>query len=531
MAKPDPKSRGKKAAPPTAQGGKPVTAHTTLEGISLDSLAADIMCAAASNDSFAYHRLEALLKRPEALPDFASAQGITPLMAAATVGNAKGVELLASHPLVNLSRRDKGGRTALHHAAEGGHAGCVRALLSHRAPVGIKSNDGKTAFNLAQDDKVRDAFWESRDFIRHMKEQQPDHPRLQAEPVADTEQAQAAPAAEAPKAEPMKDAFARIATTVAMDWKAAPNMDVKGALASRVAGLGVEELRDAVKTIRLSSTAFDWAGVFVYAAYRGNIDAMRFLLDEFLFDQRTLNQALSAAVAAGDQRSVAHHLLIWGANPNAPHEIDGQYRDSSIFDAAVRERHSGMIEEMCLWSRDTVSKKSFEAFRRWRENMTSGDRAGLSAMTVGIHGYTAKNKLARKGTGKLSLAFNGAVANGELAVTMAAYAESRVDRMLRGTVAFSKEAGGGAIALALQHERYDFARMLIADGYRLKDAPERMRIELERKGTQKAKDFAADHVMGRLKIEPVEDVGRRKRSEIHVLMTSSRVSGGRYGIF
>lgn len=500
------------------------------EGIAPESMAAAVMAIALSSETPDNREaLRTLLQNPACLPDFAGTGGKTPLMAAAARGNAAATELLAAHPLVSLGRQDKDGWTALHYAAAAGNADCVRILLAHRAPHSTAAKDGRTPLEMSENPGAAAAFWENRDFVRHMKVHAPDHPALQPppEPVAEAipEPAAAAPAAPAtpPEAEPIKDAFFRAVTGVGLQWKLNPGMDVKGALIDKMVAMTGPEFAQSYKTIRGTNASFDWPRVFISAASAGNTSVMRYLHDEILFDQRTLNQAMSASIATGDQRDVAHHLAMWGANPMAPYELNGQLVAPSILEAAFRKNFAGTFEEMALWCLDGPSKT--DSYRLQVRALSQG-RLGISNA---LELREKRLEFKKMRGGKLKDAFQTAVAAGDINRVMAAYAESRGDRFLRGNIEVTPALGGGAIAVALRHEKYEFARLLIAEGFALKDSPEHLQADLRLNGTAKAKQFAEEHLSGKMKVISVPDVGRKRRSEIQILTFPP--FRGHYGMF
>jgi hypothetical protein len=192
---------------------------------------------------------------------------------------------------------------------------------------------------------------------------------------------------------------------------------------------------------------------------------------------------MCSALAQGDQRDVAHHLALWGADPAAAYELMDQPVAPSLIEAAFRNNRAGAFEEMVLWHSEGLSTPAADKLR------VPGDVNGV----------------------------------------MAGYAEARGDRFLRGNVEVTKAAGGGAIAVALRHEKYEFARLLIAEGFALKDSPEHLRAELRLHGTAKAKQFAEEHLSGKMKVISVPDVGRKRRSEIQILTFPG--FRGHYGMF
>ncbi|MEZ0225578.1 MAG: ankyrin repeat domain-containing protein [Alphaproteobacteria bacterium] len=533
MAKPPPSS-GKKKAPVLASpgDGKRLTLGNFLDGIHHDSEAGAIMAAAAGQGVNALDNLRCLLGHSHTLPDFAGPSGVTPLMVAAACGNASAIEVLASHPLVDLSRQDKGGRTALHYAASYGHADCLRVLLSHGAPLNLPDADGKLPFDLVIEEKAVNAFWESRDFARYMKQQQPEHPKFQPAPSPVAETAFAPPAASAlePPAEklaeidPLKEAFFRGVAGIGLH---ALKKEAHEKLISSMAKMPEQELKKTFKTIRDTNAPFEWSKVFIEAAGIGNIPAMRFLHNEILFDQRTLDVALSAVIMAGDDRNAAHHLVIWGANPDAHFEVNGQFASYSIRSSAFSLGQSGCFEEMVTWARELVPKRDIAQYRdALKELPISALRKSREAVEIAqrrrdLHGCGAK---------KLRAVFKAATQSQSMPEIMAAYAEGLKGYFLRSAVDFDKADGGAAIAAALMSEQYELARRLISHGFRLKDAPASMQNELRLAGTAQAKKFAEEHLSGNMTIEPVEDVGRAKRAELRILATPF-IGGARYGMF
>ena len=516
--------------PAAPAGGRVVPSADFWDGIAPESMASAIMAIALSSETPDNRaQLRILLQNSACLPDFAGPTGKTPLMAAAARGNAGALEILASHPLVALDRQDKMGWTALHYAAAAGNDNCVRILLSHRATHSLSAKDGRTPVEVAENTAVEDAFWENRDFARHMKVHAPDHPKFQPppEPMAAETPALAAPLpapAAPPEADPLKDAFFRAVTSVGLEWKLNPGVNVRTALIEKMIAMNGAEFAQSYKTIKSTGAAFDWPRVFIKAAGAGNTAVLRALQDDIFFDQRTINQALSAAVAAGDLRDVAHHLALWGAEPDAHYELGGQLAGSSIIDVAFANKRTGIFEELVTWRGDMISKSHAGAFRLLAQPKTS--RAG---MLPAIDVLEKRLEFKKMRGSKLKNAFNAAVDTGQISGTMAGYAEARRDRFLRGSIEVSKETGGGAIAVALRHEKYEFARLLIAEGFSLSDAHLHLRADLRLNGTAKAKQFADEHLSGKMNVISVPDVGRKRRSEIHILTYGGY--RGHYGIF
>jgi len=281
----------------------------------------------------------------------------------------------------------------------------------------------------------------------------------------------------------------------------------------------VEQIAEVHNIIRAVGAEFDWSGTFMLAAGKGNTAVMRYLHDEMLFDQRTLNQALSAVVATGDMRDAAHHLALWGANPAAPYEINGVMAAPTIFDAVIKQRRFGIAEELAQWRFEGITPEQMERF-------THCANLHLTKDATNIH-WSRREARKMRG-GKLSIAFRKALDDTDVAGVMADYAEARRDRFLRGNVTLTKSDGGGALALALRHDKFEFARLLVAEGYSLADASAPLREDLRRHGSDAAQQFAADQLSGKLQVPNVPDVGRRRRSEIQIL---SMPRPGHYGMF
>ncbi|XP_012942189.1 arf-GAP with coiled-coil, ANK repeat and PH domain-containing protein 2 [Aplysia californica] len=75
-------------------------------------------------------------------------EGRTPIMKAVQTGSLAACEFLLLNN-AKLDRRDKSGRTALHHATILGHTGQVCQFLKRRADVNAKDNQGKTPLDIA----------------------------------------------------------------------------------------------------------------------------------------------------------------------------------------------------------------------------------------------------------------------------------------------------------------------------------------------------------------------------------------------
>lgn len=501
------------------------------DGLARDGAACQIMAAAVQGDA---ERLSMLLSDPKVLPDFENAHGLTPLMAAAARGHTAVVDLLAAHPLVNTGRASRDGWTALHYAAWFDESGTAAALIAHHAPLDTKTKSGASPFDVAKDKPVENAFWASRDFARRMKQKHPEHPKFNPAPLPAPE----APEEPAPTPSPvttatpspaekdrLKEAFFRGVASLGLQSMEHP---ARAKLVGKFAAMTEEELKGVYKTIRETSQFFDWSGVFVAAAQNANIPVMRFLHDQILFDSGTLDSALSAAVRKGDDRNVAHHLVIWGANPDAPFEADNKALNGTIREAAFRRGRTGCFEEMVTWTREPLPKRDIAAYRKALQELPpSALRKAREAVTVAqrrrdFHGCNAK---------KLREIFKAAAQSQSMPEIMAAYAEGLKGYFLRGTVDFDKPDGGAAIAAALMNEQYELARRLVSHGFHLKDAPVSMQNELRLAGSAQAKKFAEEHLSGKMTVEPIEDAGRAKRAELRILAAGPIIGGARYGMF
>ncbi len=77
-------------------------------------------------------------------PNLADVYGWTPLMRAASRNRTGTVTALLDDPRTDLARRDDGGATALHHAAEEGHQDMVSLLVRRGADPGVQDAMGHT---------------------------------------------------------------------------------------------------------------------------------------------------------------------------------------------------------------------------------------------------------------------------------------------------------------------------------------------------------------------------------------------------
>ncbi len=525
-------------------------------GIEPQSVAYDIMKAAASGDAAG---LKSLLAKPGALPDFCNEDGVTPLMVAAARGHSSALEVLSSHPLVNLARGDNRGWTALHFSSWLGQKETTKQLLAHHAPALITDNQDKTPFDYAKGHAVEEIFWQDRAFARTQKRPAP----LEEKSVPASAQAatpEAAPAAPQPAApNPVEEAFYRMMLNIAVAVKANPKMGFTATFCDECAKMKLADFRTIYNHLS-NSTDFRWDQVFISAAARNNTETMRFLQGKHNYQQEMLDVALSAAIAGGDNRDAVHHLVLWRANPAADYAVragtpgKGSGKTTNL-DAAYALGRTGAFEEMIAFSHHALPKQSLAQYKQisnalyvtsrlervTRGKNLSAERDAQLKQTSLRHGrFSSALEIANKKdmwkgsrTKPLREIFNAAVSENKLVDVIAAYAEAREDRFFRGRVEMEPAAGGGAIAIALLNERFELARLLISDGYHLKDASTWLQRKLEEEGSEKAKKFAADEKAGRLNADPIEGVGRVRASEFigyYPGMGMYGGFGGRYGM-
>lgn len=487
------------------------------------SRAADVMKAAVQGDASA---LKALMAQHEVLPDFTNANGVTPLMAAAAQGHADIVELLASHPLVNLSRATQDGWTALHYAAQFGHEDVVAALLIHHAPMDAKIAAGDLPHMLAANEETTEAFWEDKNFRRFMKTVDPQNQRFQPppEPVARPEEEITSAVLKASE---------ELLLLLAQEAVKNPAGSERAQVETMLARMTPAEFTIAQGKLAPLGFSPDDKSVFIAAAGLDNAGLMSHLWGEAGFRETVLNRALSAAVRTGDNRAAVRRLVLWGASPDAPYQQDdGTVAKHPIHRQAFGSKRAGALEEMVLWSKVIGNKREFSDNRSIAQkavkragHMIEKARGKVSGkeMEELLQMYKAGNALLdaselwfRKaelpvnGEKSLRAAFHQAVdMDRDIITIMAVYAESRTDRLLRGKVKFDKADGGGAIAVALLRGRFEFARTLIADGYKLGNAPAELQSLVANTGSEAAKVFAKEHLSGKMRVENMESAGKK----------------------
>jgi ankyrin repeat protein len=55
-----------------------------------------------------------------------------------------------------MNEKDKDGNTPLHYACIYNRISCVRILLNYNADVNIKNNNGKTPYDICNDDMIKE---------------------------------------------------------------------------------------------------------------------------------------------------------------------------------------------------------------------------------------------------------------------------------------------------------------------------------------------------------------------------------------
>lgn len=485
-----------------------------LNGLLDSSFAAAIMKSAAEGDDA---NLRLLLSKQDTLPDFANAQGLSPLMAAAARGQGATLEILAAHPLVNLARADAEGWTALHFAAHLNQREAIAILLKHHAAFDMETVKGQIAFDLG-DAETQQTFLQHAGFKRFLKTRNPAHPLLSpAAPPVHTEEAQIAETPPPVLTETFYDALKSIG--IAMQ-KGAP-LNVREELNAKLAQMDLPNLAKAHRAIAQTGVKYDWDNVFIQSAGTGNTAAMVFLQDEIYFDQRTLNRALWQAAATG-QRDAAHHLMLWEADPLFSQRMANGASSSAIA-LAWQRRNVDVIEEMALWS---DIKKTLPAVTHYlaevREKMATGEarkkRDGLADddLFMPLVSLSAmlkrREEMSGERTHTLKENFARVAKSGNITEILATYAEAQRPRFLRAKVDFDAMAGGNAMGWALFYGRVEFARKLAADGYKLADALSSLQEKAKQSKLPAARTFADENLSGAKHYPRIEDTGKRSTS-------------------
>ncbi len=491
--------------------------HFFLWDIAPGSLATQVMRAAVTGDT---RTMAALLKRPEVLPDFANIHGVTPLMAAAARGHIEIVELLLAEPLVNASRQAPGGWTALHYAAHFGKEVTARSLIAHHAPLDAETVTGQLPHMIAAEKPVAAAFWQSRNFTRFMKNYNPAHPKLQLPP---------APVVAAEETVVVQN----------VDEKQPTAPDVL-TLIDGLARMKIEEFKPVFEKMMAKEIPHTVDKLFIAAAAQGNTGVMDYLRAKIFISSETLDRALAATIREIDRPEAAHRLMLWGTDPDSPEgPLMKDKKSSSILQRAFAAQTAGAFEEMVLWGDSTKDKEIFSSYLKRARIAQQGsppvpeswrDKSDNKKLVEAVELWEKKQSLRRTGTSKLQNIFCMAAARNDIVTVMAAYAEARADRILRGTVRMNAAAGGSAIGVALINKRYAFARKLIADGYRLADAPADLLRRAVNQSTAYGKKLAEDHLSGKMVAIDIEKIAPPRTDHHGAALYMMPPTMSRYGM-
>lgn len=521
-------------------------------GLEPKSPAAKMMTAVAQDRT---EDLKALIAaHPETTPDFTNAHGITPLMVAAARGNVAIINVLADHPLVDLSQPSADGWSALHYAAHFARTDALQTLLRRRADFTRTNTSNETAFDLATEKPAQDIFWQHKEFMRHMKRAQPAHPRFA--PAPDIKHA--APAAEkAPEPQtpaPLSAVFLQAALNVGLSTAAAAS--ICQSLEKDIAAGRSDTLRstyDAIATAsdeaaaRGRSIDFNWDRLFTAAARHGNLPALFFIAEKRDYlDHTPLTNALAAAIGPKGTANpdVVHWLLRWGADANASGAAiaPAGEKNATLAYQAFAQNRTAAFEQICLWGGDLKTWHMDAVQLDWETRVRH-------AMSGGYDPHLAKNRaevkealdllnlrrdLKREGAAAINTQFHVAVQSHNLPRTMAVYAESRHHRFLRGAVALPADMGAQAMALALTNGKITFAMRLAADGHDLKRLNHAglsaTLAQIENSNTSSpARDFIRAHKAGSLQLPRILSVDE-KYIMLRAQAARSAPSGRGYGI-
>ena len=465
-------------------------------GLEPKSPEAKIMTAAAQDRT---DDLKALIAAHSGTtPDFLNAHGITPLMVAAARGNVAAVHALADHPLVDLSQQSADGWSALHYAAHFGKAEVIQTLLRRHADFTRTNTSGESAFDLAHDPAAQDAFWQHKNFTRHMKRQHPAHPRFEStrKPAPAEADTQIPSEEKQPSAEP-ENKKADIAPLSALFLQAALNVGLSTAAAASIchslekdiADGRADTLRttydaiaaaDAEAFARGKSIHFNWDKLFIAAARHGNLPALMFLAEKRDYmDDKPLTAALGAAIGAQGSANpdVVHWLLRWGADANASGSTLAKpgEKNATIAYQAFAHNRTAAFEQICLWGGDLKTWHMDAVQLDWETRVRHAMAGGYdphaaqsrSGVKEALDLLRMRRELKREGATAINSQFRAAVQSHNLHRAMAVYAESRHSRFLRGAVALPNDLAAQAMAMAVTQGKITFATRLAADGHSL----------------------------------------------------------------
>lgn len=454
-------------------------------GLEPKSAAAKMMAAVAQDRA---EDLKALIAaHPATTPDFTNAHGITPLMVAAARGNVDIINVLADHPLVDLSQPSADGWSALHYAAHFANAQALQTLLRRRADFTRTNTSNETAFDLATEKPAQDIFWQHKEFSRHMKRAQPAHPHFAPEIKQPLPAAEKAPEPKSPP--PLSAVFLQAALNVGLSTAAAAS--ICQSLEKDIADGRIDTLRSTYAAIVTASEEaaargknidFNWDRLFIAAARHGNLPALFFIAEKRDYlDGTPLTTALAAAIGpkGTGNPDVVHWLLRWGADANASGAAiaPAGEKNATLAYQAFAQSRTAAFEQICLWGGDLktwhMDAIQLDWETRVRHAMSGGYDPHLaksrSQIKEALDLLSLRRGLKREGAAALNHHFQTAVQSHDLPRTMAVYAESRHRRFLRGAVALPNDLAAQAMAMALTNGKITFAARLAADGHDIKN--------------------------------------------------------------
>lgn len=517
----------------------------------LKSAAYKIMAAVVKDD---HHALRQLLADPANLPDFANGHGVSPVMVAAARGNIMTLEILAQHPLVNLQRETPAGWTALHYAAHLHQAEAVTSLLKHYADYTRRNQFGETPFDLAKGGKMQEAFWQHKDFARYMKKLKPDHPRfqpLEAPPAAAEEKE----APQLPEKDTLRLDFIASAARLALTQQGMVRYTVTKEIIKQLESITPEDFMSCCRTLRdiendtpQAPRGFDWDSLFVETAKTGRVELIAPLAKlAAIEDSETLDKALYHCIRVKDAPDAVAVLLQLGADPTtkAPAAFMSNNKDNIIAFKAFEARRPEAFRQICLWTDNLPHwKKSKErlqaAMRMWLgRTFQVNDPEGTAQLKYKMDAAIELQDLRQNYSGiaphTLHVLMDASLKVGNTIDVVALYAESRVSRLLRGTVTFTKNKEAYILAATLSAGDTVTAKRMVADGCHLKHAtdPAALQIIDELKAGKHgdaAKAFTIAHLDGSLKVPEVETPADRMRALADIAARTPTITG-RGGFF
>lgn len=527
-------------------------------GLPPKSAAYQIMDAAVRDD---HAKLKTLLGNPQNLPDFTNDHGVSPVMVAAARGNMMSLEVLATHPLVNLARQTPDGWTALHYAAHFDKPSVVTSLLKHYTNYTLENTSGEIAFDLANSD-TQETFWAHKDFMRFMKKQRPTHPRfapretVPVAPAPDTKETTDTPH---PATDRLRLDFVASAARTALTGKSPLREKIMQEIAREIPQLTAEEFLACCKTLRQAEDenpkakkGFDWDYLFIETAKSGRADLIATLATVQDFDDRkTLNEALYQCIRTGDAPRAAMTLMQLGADPTAPAPVKfiSGAMDHIIAFKAVEHRRPEAFFQICLWTPklphwEKNKEKIQQTMRMWKGrafevNDPAGTLQTKHKMVLAMEMHDLRIACRKQPSSSMfaaAAALRGGMyelSDKKRSMQLAAiYAETKSHRR---TETFSREAGAEIMLRFLKSGGFLLAERLVQDGYRLGDAQSVMAQELItalKRGDHGAgiQKHLHAHLNGSLKTYPLTSPEDRLRELQSIAARTPPVSGrGMFG--